>query len=194
MPLLDPSTIHAYRTGSGPVVVLLHGIGATHYMWDGLSILTGRFELLSCHFPGLGETEAAGGPCEIDDLFDQLAGVLSVLGITRAHMVGSSPGGMVARHFAATRPGYIDRLVSCDTSPALSEGLRDELLTMQGHGLAHEAMARADLMDLAEEIHAPTWSCARAGRTSPCARARISSPAPSRTDNSPPCPERQWTR
>jgi len=152
MPLVD---IRLYRAESGPSVVLLHGLDASRRMWDGIApALAGQFELLSIDFPGHGDAAPPDGPFEIDDLSDQLAAVLTASGIERAHIVGSSLGGMVAQHFAATRPERVDRLVLCDTSPALSEGLRDELLTRPG--FTHGAMARADLMDLAEEIFAPT--------------------------------------
>ncbi len=123
-------------------------------MWDGLAALSSRFELLSYDLPGHGEAAAPEGPYEIDDLSDQLAAALQSAGIARAHIIGSGLGGMIAQHFAAIRPECVDRLVLCDTSPALSEGARDELVTKGG--LAHGAMARADLMDLAEEICAPT--------------------------------------
>jgi len=151
--MLDPTTIRPHRTGSGPAVVLLHGIGTTWRMWDGLLALADRFELFAYDFPGHGETAAADGPFEIDDLSEQLAAVLAASGIGRAHIAGSSLGGMVAQHFAAAWPMRVDRLVLCDTTPALSEGMRDEFLAQ---GQAAAAMARADLMDLAEDIMAPT--------------------------------------
>jgi pimeloyl-ACP methyl ester carboxylesterase len=158
MPLLDPTTIHLHREGSGPTVVLLHGVAATRRMWDGLTALAGRFDLVSYDFPGHGVTAEPDGPYEIEDLSDQLGAVLAASGIARAHIVGSSLGGMVAQHFAAARPECVDHLVLCDTSPALSEGTRDEFLTpgVLGSASARAAMARADLMDLAEEIFAPT--------------------------------------
>ncbi len=156
MPLLNPSSIRPHRFGSGPMVVLLHGIGQTRHMWDGIAALSGRFELLTYDFPGHGETPTPDTAYDIEDLSDQLADILNAAGILRAHLVGSSLGGMVAQQFAATWPGRVDRLVLCDTSPGLSEGMRDELLTLPGHGAAHAAMARADLMDLAEEIQAQT--------------------------------------
>ena len=156
MPLLNPSTIHLYRAGSGIPVVLLHGIGLTRGMWDGVAVLADQFELLSYDLPGHGETVSPDSAYEIDDLSEQLAAVLTVSGIERAHIVGSSLGGMVAQHFAATWPERVARLVLCDTTPALSEGLRDEILPKPDYGLARAAMARADLMDLAEEIFAST--------------------------------------
>ena len=156
MRLLDPTTIRLHRSGSGPTIVLLHGIGATHRMWNGIATLAGRFELVSYDLPEHGETAAPDGPFEIEDLSDQLAALLTASGITRAHVVGSSLGGMVAQSFAAASPERVDHLVLCDTSPALSEGMREELLTKPGHALARGAMARADLLDVAEEIYAPT--------------------------------------
>jgi pimeloyl-ACP methyl ester carboxylesterase len=144
MPLPDPKPD---RIGSGPIVVLLHGVGATRRMWDGIAGLAERFELLSYDFP------VDGGTFEIGDLADRLAAILTAAGVARAHIVGSSLGGMVAQCFAADFPERVDRLVLCDTTPALSEGMRDAFLAA---GPMHAAMARADLMDLAEEIFAPT--------------------------------------
>ncbi len=136
--------------------MLLHGIGLTRHMWEAVAALADRFTLVSYDLPGHGETDPPDHAYEIDDLSEQLAAVLTASGIARAHLVGSSLGGMVAQHFAATWPERVDRLVLCDTSPALSEGMRDAFLTMRDHVLARGAMARADLMDLTEEIVAPT--------------------------------------
>jgi pimeloyl-ACP methyl ester carboxylesterase len=153
MPILDPTSLHWHRAGSGLAIVLLHGLGATHAMWDGIAALAERFELLAYDFPGHGETLPPADAYEIDDLAEQLAAMMTMSGIARAHIVGSGLGGMVAQHFAASWPERVDRLVLCDTTPALSEGMRDAFLLA---GPAHAAMARADLMDLAEEIFAPT--------------------------------------
>ncbi|MSO99527.1 MAG: alpha/beta fold hydrolase [Acetobacteraceae bacterium] len=155
MPALDASLIRLHRIGTAPPLVLLHALGATRAMWDGLAGLAARFELISYDLPCHGETPAPASHFEIEDLADQLAAVLTGIGIARAHIAGSSLGGMVAQCFAAAYPSRVDRLVLCDTSPGLSEGMTEELLTMPGSGLAQAAMARADLMDLAEEIYAP---------------------------------------
>ena len=113
----------------------LHGIGLTRHMWEAVAALADRFTLVSYDLPGHGETDPPDHAYEIDDLSEQLAAVLTASGIARAHLVGSSLGGMVAQHFAATWPERVDRLVLCDTSPALSEGMRDAFLTMRDHVL-----------------------------------------------------------
>ncbi len=145
-----PMEIPPHRAGTGPKLVLLHGLGAAASMWDGLADLADRFELIAYDFPRLGDA------FEIEDLADHLATLLSDAGIDRVHLMGCSLGGMVAQSFAAAHPGRVDRLVLCDTTPGLSEGMRDNVLAMPDAGPMHAAMARADLMDLAEEIYAPT--------------------------------------
>jgi pimeloyl-ACP methyl ester carboxylesterase len=160
MALPEVTTIHrvgsgpAHCIGSGPAIVLLHGIGAEYRTWDSIAALTGRFETLSYDFPGHGEAPPPDGSYEIGDLAEQLLTVLNTSGIERAHIVGSSLGGMVALDFAASWPERVERLVLCDTTPALSEGMRDEFLATGNQ--ARAAMARADLMDMAEEIFVPT--------------------------------------
>ena len=67
MPSFTFGRVDLYRLGAGPPLVLLHGLGATHRMWDGLASLAARFELLSYDLPGHANTEAA---FEIDDLSD----------------------------------------------------------------------------------------------------------------------------
>jgi pimeloyl-ACP methyl ester carboxylesterase len=45
-------------------------------------------------------------------------------GITRVSVAGISLGGLIAHHFAAYYPQYIDRLVLIDTTPRYSDELR----------------------------------------------------------------------
>ena len=156
MPRLDHTNLHLHRRGTGPSLVLLHGLGTAHDAWNGLAPLADRYTLLSYDLPGHGESPAPGSGFTIDDLSDQLAALLVREGIGRTHLAGSSIGGMIAQQFAAAWPGRVDRLVLIDTSPGMSDGRKDELSTMAGRGPAHAAMAEADLMDLAEEIYAPT--------------------------------------
>jgi pimeloyl-ACP methyl ester carboxylesterase len=50
--------------------------------------------------------------------------VLAANGIARAHVAGISLGGLVAQHFAATRPELTDRLILIDTTPRYTDELR----------------------------------------------------------------------
>ena len=150
------SEIRLHRRGAGPPLLLLHGLGASRAIWDGFPALAARFELLSYDLPGHGGTPVPAASYDIADLANQLAQILALAGIARCHVVGTSLGGMTALQFAADAPERIDRLVLCDTSPALSDGERERLLTSPDDVLASRAMATADLLDIAEEIYAPT--------------------------------------
>jgi proline iminopeptidase len=62
-----------------------------------------------------------GAPYGLDDMADDALGVLSALGIARAHVVGASIGGMVAQLLAARHPARVLSL----TSMMSSSGRRD---------------------------------------------------------------------
>lgn len=54
-------------------------------------------------------------PFTFEDLADDLRGLLDELGIARAHVVGLSMGGVIARLLALRHPERIARLVLCST-------------------------------------------------------------------------------
>jgi 3-oxoadipate enol-lactonase len=121
---LDSGTIRVHRTGSGPVLVMMHCLGMTHHLWDCLNRLADSFTLVSYDFPGHGETPLPAGPYGIEELSKQLAAVLRREGIAKAHIMGISLGGLVAQCFAATEPAMTDKLVLCDTTPRYTDEAR----------------------------------------------------------------------
>ncbi len=122
--MLDPSTIKLHRMGNGPPLILLHCLGMTHRMWDGLHGLADRYELISYDLPGHGETRLPDEGYGVEDLSAQLHEVMLREGIARAHLMGISLGGLVAQHFAATWPAMVDHLVLADTTPRYTEEMR----------------------------------------------------------------------
>jgi pimeloyl-ACP methyl ester carboxylesterase len=60
----------------------------------------------------------------IADLSAQLAEPPEVHKTGRIHLAGISPGGLIAQHFAATRPELVDRLVLIDTTPRYIDDMR----------------------------------------------------------------------
>lgn len=55
-------------------------------------------------------------PYTVDDMADDAAGLLQALGITSAHIVGASMGGMIAQSLAIRRPDMVRTLVSIMSS------------------------------------------------------------------------------
>lgn len=117
--------LRLHRRGNGPALVLLHCLGVDRRLWDfAAGDLAANFTLLSCDFPGHGETPTPAAAYTIGDLTDRLAGLLTREGVTRAHIAGISLGGLVAQDFAARHAKRVDRLVLIDTTPRYSDELR----------------------------------------------------------------------
>lgn len=86
------------RGGTGPTVVLVHGLGSRHEVFDPLTaLLTPTHEVIAVDLPGFGGSDPdprfAPGPV---GYADWLAGFLADLGVERPHVVGSSMGGAIA--------------------------------------------------------------------------------------------------
>jgi pimeloyl-ACP methyl ester carboxylesterase len=90
----------AYRGGSGPPLVLLHGAAMSWRAWEPVLDTLGEYHrVLAPTLPGHrgGPTwDAAGGAFTIDRLADGVCDQLDAEGIDTAHVVGNSLGGWVA--------------------------------------------------------------------------------------------------
>jgi len=106
--------------GAGPAVgapvVLLHGGGPGASAWSNfgpnLPVFAERFRTLMIDQPGFGKSAR---PPVTGNYFtfaaDALAGLLTVLGIERVHLIGNSLGGGTAVRFALRYPERAGRLV-----------------------------------------------------------------------------------
>jgi 3-oxoadipate enol-lactonase len=91
--------------GSGPPLILIHGIGASRYSWDGLiRHLRGEFRCISYDLRGHGLSPRPAPPYTLDDLVEDLEALRRELHIERAHVVGHSLGGMVGPAYARRYP------------------------------------------------------------------------------------------
>ena len=90
------------REGSGPPLVLVHGIGGRGTVWAPLlPALAARFEVLAVDLPGHGGRAAPDGtPAGVEDYAARLARWFGELGLGRPHVAGSSTGGAIALELA----------------------------------------------------------------------------------------------
>ena len=96
--------------GSGPPLILIHGIGASRHSWDGLiSELRSDFRCISYDLRGHGRSPRPAPPYTLDDLVDDLEALRRELHIERAHFAGHSLGGMIGPAYARRHP---DRVLS----------------------------------------------------------------------------------
>lgn len=102
-----------------PVVLLLHGLGATNASMLPLVLDLARdHRVIAPDFPGFGASDAPIWRYSAAELGRWLAEFLRVLEIDRADLVGNSLGGRVALEAALTAPQSVGRLVLLCPSPA----------------------------------------------------------------------------
>jgi pimeloyl-ACP methyl ester carboxylesterase len=87
------------RTGSGPPLVLLHGVGHRRQAWDAVVDLLAPYrELIMPDLPGHGQSpplQTDGRPV-VEVLLETVTGLLDELGLDRPHIAGNSLGGLLA--------------------------------------------------------------------------------------------------
>src|SRR5918992_3545582 len=103
----------AYRcAGSGPVIVLVHGITSTSETWDRvMPALAERFTVVAPDLLGHGESAKPRGDYSLGAYACGIRDLLIALGHERATFVGHSLGGGVAMQLAYQFPEHFERLV-----------------------------------------------------------------------------------
>lgn len=115
--------------GRGEPLLLIPGLGTTCNVWDAaLPELATRFSVVLVDNRGLGRSAAKRPAESLRDYAADLVELMDYLQLDRAHVLGLSLGGMIARRLAADHPSRIDRLVlvSCTDrcTPYLQQVMR----------------------------------------------------------------------
>jgi pimeloyl-ACP methyl ester carboxylesterase len=83
------------RTGTGPPLLLLHGLGSCKEMWRPVMPLLARsHDVIAVDLPGFGDSPP--GAETVDGMADELAAFADALGLERPHVAGNSMGGGLA--------------------------------------------------------------------------------------------------
>jgi pimeloyl-ACP methyl ester carboxylesterase len=110
-------TIHGYRRafrrcGSGPVLLLLHGIGDSSEAWVPLlPALAERYTVIAPDLLGHGQSDKPRADYSAAAYANGMRDLLDVLEVERATIVGHSLGGGVAAQIAYQYPQRCERLV-----------------------------------------------------------------------------------
>lgn len=106
------------RHGSGPPLLLIHGLGYARWGWEPVvEPLARSFDVLLFDNRGIGESDAPPGPYTAAQMASDAEQVLDEAGVERAHVLGTSLGGMVAQELALAQPARVDKLVLACTTP-----------------------------------------------------------------------------
>lgn len=132
--------------GSGTPLLLIHGLGYARWGWDPLVVpLASRYRVLRYDNRGIGDSDVPDGPYSARMMMTDALAVLDAAGVDRAHVVGTSLGGMIAQELAAQHPERVDRLVLMSTTPGGSDAVPMPAVTV-------ELLGRAATMAPAEAL------------------------------------------
>jgi pimeloyl-ACP methyl ester carboxylesterase len=106
------------ESGKGEPLILVHGAESDRHQFDRLRTLLGPdIRAISYDQRDTGDTRNPDLPYTIDDLADDLAGLIVALGLETAHLLGTSYGGMVAMATALRYPGRVHTVSLVSTAP-----------------------------------------------------------------------------
>lgn len=115
--------IASEERGAGFPVLLVMGLGYGRWGWEPLvDGLAERHRVVWYDNRGIGESDVPEGPYTVGQLADDAVQVLDERGIERAHVVGTSLGGMVAQELALSHPGRVEKLALLSTTAGASSG------------------------------------------------------------------------
>lgn len=118
--------------GQGTPVVLIHGLAGDYTAWTSqVQMLKDNYRVIAFDNRGAGASTQIDEPISTQDLANDTLGLMDVLGIQQAHVVGRSMGGAVAQRMALIAPQRILSLVLCASFAQLDPLGRRVLLNMR---------------------------------------------------------------
>lgn len=118
------ANIEYYLEGTGPPLLLLSGFTAQASGWSGrfVELLQRQFATIRYSHRGTGTSGRLTGDITLRELADDASGLLTALGIDKAHVLGVSMGGMIAQALVLSYPQRVERLVlGCTTCTGASQ-------------------------------------------------------------------------
>lgn len=110
-------TVHGHRRafvrrGSGPAILLLHGLGCDHQTWEPvIDSLARDFTVIAPDLLGHGASDKPRADYSVGGYANGMRDLLALLDLDRVTVVGHSLGGGVAMQFAYQYPQLVERLV-----------------------------------------------------------------------------------
>ncbi len=123
-----------------PWITFSHSLACSVRMWDPqIAAFKDRFRILVHDMRGHGGTSAPAGPYALEQLADDVVGLLRRLEIKKTHFVGLSIGGMIGQILADKHAALLERVVLADTghaqSPELVKQWEERIATAQTKGM-----------------------------------------------------------
>jgi pimeloyl-ACP methyl ester carboxylesterase len=113
--LIDERRIRYVDYGSGPALVLLHGMGASWQWWlENIPTLGAHHRVIAVDLPGFGNSEPLPVPTEISTYAQAVRDLLTQLDVGSATVAGHSMGGLVALKLSTVHSEFVRDLILVD--------------------------------------------------------------------------------
>ena len=157
---LEGLETYVEERGSGPPLVLVHGLGGSTAIWQKVAgALAERRRVIAYDLRGLGRSRAAEPACSLGTLTDDLRLLLDRLGLDRVALLGHSLGGAVVLAFAAEHGERVSAVVGV-AAPSVSPE------EQRAHLAERAATALRDGMEPIAALHVERGLRRPAGRSS----------------------------
>lgn len=113
MPKVRVGDIEMYyvEAGAGEPLVLIMGFGGDHLAWAfQTQVFAAAYRVIAFDNRGTGQTDAPDIPYTTRMMAEDTRGLMDLLGIERAHVLGVSMGGMIAQELALAHPDRVRSL------------------------------------------------------------------------------------
>jgi pimeloyl-ACP methyl ester carboxylesterase len=111
----DGASLNWCSNGKGPIIVLIHGVGADLQSWEEIvQQLSNEYQLVRLDLRGHGRSDRISS-CSMEDFVQDIELLFRAAGIKQAHLVGFSLGGLIAQHFALAYPERLKSIVLLST-------------------------------------------------------------------------------
>jgi pimeloyl-ACP methyl ester carboxylesterase len=147
--------------GTGPGLVLVHGLGGAKEDWsDHVPALARDHTVVIFDHRGHGASDNPDEPAaySVDRLVRDTLMVADAAGLDTFRLLGHSMGGLIARTLVLQHPDRVDALIMMDTSAGPIPGFDPALMDLAAeHGLTHGKDALKELLDFAQALETPAY-------------------------------------
>ena len=102
--------------GQGEPVIFVSGLnGVGRYWTPQVPVFSKHFRVITYDLRGAGDSDRIQREFSVDQMAEELVGLMDVLKIEHAHIVGMSTGGAIGQTIAIEHPERVMKLVLCST-------------------------------------------------------------------------------
>jgi 3-oxoadipate enol-lactonase len=143
----EGARIYWDEQGAGEPLLLIMGLSYPSYMWHRTRpLLAKSYRTIAFDNRGIGQSDVPAGVYPIALMASDAVAALNAAGVERAHVFGTSMGGMIAQEFALQYPKRVRSLILGCTSPGGPHAAPTEPAALQAlmrRGIAPEEAKEA---------------------------------------------------